>query len=107
MFKVGEKIVCIRTVSEQDALKYIPNRPVLNGIYTVRADVLALEEQYVFLSELKNPPGNWAQIGYSEPPFWHGLFRPIVSRPTSIAVFEEILRKVDAPSRVDEVAHHA
>lgn len=27
-------------------------------------------------------------------------FRPIVSRPTSIAVFEEILRKVNAPGRV-------
>lgn len=28
-----------------------------------------------------------------------------VSRPTSIAVFEEILRKVNAPGRVTEVHH--
>lgn len=31
---------------------------------------------------------------------------PSISRPTSIAVFEEILRKVNAPGRVSEVARH-
>jgi len=104
MFSIGQKIVSIRTTDDETALKYIPNRPVMNGIYTVRADTLAFDEQYVFLEELRNPPGNWTEIGYSEPPFWHGLFRPIVSRPTSIEFAHEILRKASAPLKAEEVA---
>jgi hypothetical protein len=46
--------------------------------------------------------GGFADGGWSP-----SRFRPIVSRPTSIAVFEEILRKVNAPAlpatRTDEV----
>lgn len=99
MFRIGQKITCIAVLESSDALKFIPNRPVLNGVYTVRADALVYNEQYLLLEELHNPADDWSEIGYGEPPFWHGLFRPLVERKTDISIFTAML--TPSPVTVD------
>ncbi len=97
MFRVGQKVVCVMRMEDQNSercINYIPNRPVLNGIYTVRGDVCLYDTQYVYLTELINPlPVGfvWVGIGYAEPPFWCGLFRPLVERKTDISIFTKML----------------
>lgn len=110
-FRVGQKVVCVMLMEEQEggpaAALSIPNRPVMNGIYTVRAFRTVHSDQYVLLCELRNPSGNWAQIGRGEPPFWHGLFRPLVERKTDISIFTKMLKKQPAPTPAElwEIHH--
>jgi hypothetical protein len=74
---------------------------VKSHVYTVSNTVTTWEGQGIEVAEIETP----TVAGHFRA--WNSRrFRPIVSRPTSIAVFEEILRKVNAPGRVTEVARH-
>jgi hypothetical protein len=98
MFRVGQKVVCVDDIG--DRLNRWETLPVKGAIYTVR-EVFATS---VRLYEIVNQPGFYRRDDgfdtFDELRFMATRFRPIVSRPTSIAVFEEILRKVNAPSEV-------
>lgn len=103
MFRVGQKVVCVDDVG--DRLNRWETLPVKGAIYTVR-EVLATS---VRLYEIVNEKGFYLRGDgsdtFDELSFKATRFRPIVSRPTSIEFAHEILRKVNAPGRV-EVAHH-
>lgn len=101
MFRVGQKVVCVDDVG--DRLNRWETLPVKGTIYTVR-EVLATS---VRLYEIINEKGFYRRDDgldtFDELSFKATRFRPIVSRPTSIAVFEEILRSA---TRTDEVTAH-
>lgn len=98
MFRVGQKVVCIIHWPEKD------RRPDAiyaekDCVYTVRGFCPGTDGQTrLYLQEIRNEPMYASALGTSiEFGFKAKYFRPIVSRPTSIAVFEEILRKASAP----------
>lgn len=101
-FRVGQKVVCIKPMSEwtkdAHALGGFPFRPALNAVYTIRAVRLVFGHPYLYLQEIHNPQNNWSEIGFAEPPFWAGMFRPIVERKTDISIFKKML----IPSRRKE-----
>lgn len=91
MFRVGQKVVLVGwtndgAVEEWSALG--ANYPKVGEVYTVRAIKPWCDSAVLLLEEINN-----SHLGYNpEPGFRQSFFRPVVSRPTSIAVFEEILR---------------
>ena len=97
MFRVGQKVVCVdpdspsvsgRCMWENDA-------PVRGQIYTVRRCFVDFTDTIVvWLEEIERGPmarAEWGDdIGYAA---WR--FRPLVSRPTDISIFHEILDDVN------------
>lgn len=98
--QVGRKVVCIVDVFGANCPTWqalVRNRPVKNGIYTIReiADgydagtgepILAIK-----LIEIHNSPVSTLQ-GSLEPDFDYHGFRPLVTRKTDISIFEKMLR---------------
>lgn len=105
MFEVGEKVICV----DADHTNFIDEPEIhKGGIYTIRWIGMWSDDCYplrlcVHLCEIDRSYPGMVEHGESPTPFLAARFRPIVSRPTSIAVFEKILRKSNAPSRIDEV----
>jgi hypothetical protein len=100
MFKVGQKVVCIR--ADCDAGKYwgLQDAPVLGRIYTVSAAEFTSSitgRQCIGIAELTPPPSG----GYRT-----SRFRPLVERKTDIGFAHEILRKASkkAPALADSPA---
>ena len=86
-FHVGQKVVCVKRGDWVDSLD-VPNRPVTNGIYTVRA--MADDGIGLYFEEIKNAPLNHIE-GFYEPAWWKLHFRPIVERKTDISIFKQLL----------------
>ncbi|MGX9392527.1 hypothetical protein ACWX0K_20530 [Nitrobacteraceae bacterium UC4446_H13] len=88
MFRVGQKVECIREPLPGHGCPY----PIFEkgAIYTVASIEIVEDETFITAVELH--PLVSGEI--------HG-FRPIVSRPTSIEFAHEILRKA---TRTDEVS---
>jgi hypothetical protein len=87
MFRVGQKVVCVHhhPIERRHAWARYPEK---DAIYTIRGISPYKSKHLLLLHEISN--------GIHECGIEYGFnaihFRPIVSRPTSIAVFEEILR---------------
>lgn len=93
-FHVGQKVVCVDDVYESRNWKFIPNRPVKNGIYHIRD----IRESYYgigfLLREIVNPPhpfGLWDHGG-REGIFPSWRFRPLQERSTETGM--SILRSL-------------
>lgn len=100
--RIGQKVVLVDTfgpIALSKTQKYGVVLPMKGTVYTVRSlhavgddvDRLALR-----LVEIVNRP--WWENG-KEPVFEADMFRPVVSKPTSIAVFQAML----APSKAKEL----
>mgnify|MGYP001610460208 CR=1 FL=1 len=90
-FHIGQKIVLINDKWSADADKYVPNRPVKGGVYTIRGfdgGQLDPDEFGVFLEEMVNPERDYLG-GRQEGSFYAHRFRPV--RTTSIDVFTAML----------------
>ena len=97
MFRVGQKVVCIKGGN----ITHNGFVPVTGGIYTVRG---FFRGQYdgsprIWLEEYIHPEKiDGIEIG------WNATrFRPIVERKTDISIFTEILRRESAPSSLSLV----
>lgn len=100
MFRIGQKVVCVRgPLGNSDA----PYKPKVGQIYTIReiyTDHPCPELGAALrFEELRNPMNPFHKKEYG---FYACRFRPVVEKKTDISVFEEILRResIDAPERV-------
>ena len=95
--RVGQKVVCIDfpyAPLQQAIIRATGTEvPVPGKIYTVRWIRISEEDglPYVRLEEIVNPIINWPGYAPGECRFGARRFRPIVSKPTSIAVFKAML----------------
>lgn len=93
MFRIGQKVVCVRRVGERHKLTAWPE---IEGIYTIRAVrtnvIRPAHGVALLLSEIKNPIDPAWDL---EPGFYSNLFRPIVekSTDTGMAILKEILER--------------
>lgn len=95
-FRIGQKVVCIY-VPPNAIVKYISsaNAPKVGGIYSIR-EIKHINTCILLFAELDNshlagvvhPHGRFID---GEPGFRAEYFRPLVSRPTSIAIFQKML----------------
>jgi hypothetical protein len=98
MFRVGQKVVCIRgTGARVPYRNQVVVGPMRGSVYTVRALQESDQgEEMLLLEELINP----LFVDGLEFDFSADRFRPVVERKTDITVFTEILHKA---SRKQEV----
>jgi hypothetical protein len=85
-FRVGMKVVCIKLGWPNS--RDVPNRPVFNQVYTIRA--IVDDGIGLLLCEIHNPPMDHVE-GYCEPAWWSSRFRPIVERKTDISCLTALL----------------
>lgn len=100
---VGQKVVCINDTWAHPSYVHVQNRPVVNGIYVVRAVLIAHRVPHLRLREVRNPKMNWTEIGFAEIAFAANRFRPVVEpkRKTSIEVFKKLLVTSKQPMNVE------
>lgn len=101
-FRIGQKVVCVDDTADGRYSPFHPSGANLEGlkkgsVYTIRYVGVSLGVSVVRINEITR---RYNSIIDGENVYASARFRPIVSRPTSIAVFKEILRKVNAPGRV-------
>ena len=90
MFRIGMKVVCVDDANPWSLRgETIPRR---GEIYTVRAinPWAQPAPPCIFLEEIVNAPRDY-QRGYGELAFLARRFRPLVTRKTSIEIFERML----------------
>jgi hypothetical protein len=90
-FRIGQKVVCIKTPTHAYYKRTCPHRPVENGIYTVRGLIVVGGETGVYLEEVVNPTVFFLFEGRTEAAFHHGFFRPLIETKTDISVFKKML----------------
>lgn len=99
MFRKGQKIVCIN----ENWGSSIHNEifPKKGEVYTLRCYCdCGRCSPGIFLNEIVNPPADYN--GHFIEPSWHpGNFRPVVEKPTSIAIFTAML--TPSPKQVEKV----
>jgi hypothetical protein len=94
-FHVGQKVTLAKDFPKGEisrAKKCGVILPAAGVVYTIRAvepGVFSKRDTYLLLAELVNAPMSSGR----EPNFFSKLFRPVVERKTSIAIFHEILNK--------------
>lgn len=108
-FSVGQKVVCVDD-SWARLFRLLFATPRRGVVYTVRGKVVWAGDAGLLLVEVVNPPTTFCDGTFGEVAFGVCAFRPLVSRPTDISVFREILddvsRGADKPVRLhpeDEV----
>lgn len=100
MFYVGQKVVCVKSSPwKHPSFRYFDHLPILNRIYIIRGCVVAYNAPYVYLEEIRNTPHNWSEIGFAEPAFWSGHFRPIIEKKTDISIFTALLPPSEVKQR--------
>jgi hypothetical protein len=98
-FHVGQQVVCINDVFSACAYwrAAVSAFPRLHSIYTIRS----MREAHGLLGlcfyEIASEPREFSE-GFVEPAFNSKNFRPV--KPTSIAVFEELLASADLAETV-------
>lgn len=104
MFRVGQKVVCVR-VPEKAICFLLRNAklPMVGGVYTIR-DIVQFKNCLLLFRELDN--AHLANAEYQggriidgEPGFRADCFRPLVERKTDISIFRRILK--DADKRIE------
>lgn len=115
-FTINQKVVCIRDFFAESGWDCIPNKPVLNGIYTIRTIeirpfrliISQTIKDYVsiHLKEIHNEIKNWPLANGSfqkwEQGFPYTSFKPLDENTTDISVFEEILNKTTTKIKTPE-----
>lgn len=108
--RVGQRVVCIN--DDFDPLWRLQNiaTPIINSIYTIREISLwqygGGETSVAFrLMEIIQKPERWTGPGdlvqVAEMPFAADRFRPVINPEADLAVFESILRGVNALEPVE------
>lgn len=94
-FRVGMKVCC---VDEFEAGYPLVKHPVIGREYETRTIHGDADGTFIRLVEVVNEKFLFVE-GFEEPAFDSRCFRPIVSRPTSIAVFQAMLtgKKAEEP----------
>ena len=94
-FRVGQKVVCVDDDwSRHPEWGRLQQRPVLNGIYTVRSVSPHWHEgggTGLLLVEVRNPEIDWSDGDTCECRFPSRRFRPIVERKTDISELKALL----------------
>jgi hypothetical protein len=96
-FRVGQRVVCIRTAAESQRGLWVPYAaafPVVGTIYHIRSiafDNPQSPDGLVRLAEIDNAHLMRRFHYATEPGFPVGAFRPIVERKTSIEIFTKML----------------
>ena len=91
MIKEGSEVVCINDTFSAESIHAIPNRPVLNSVYTVREIRYYehLDKAGVLLEEVKNPLSVQTMLGVVlEPSFSITRFAPLDDVLDSISIEE-------------------
>lgn len=99
MFHVGQKVACVLQPQHPWYLNKCPNRPVKDGVYTIREIMFVEGVMGFLLGELLNPARPWSNAPFSEPGFHHGFFRPVDERKTDISIFTKML--TGSPQKVE------
>lgn len=105
MFKIGQEVICIRSLVRKLGMGYGHEKLPLAGVmYHIRDIGAGLhlgrpEGLAVRLEEIVNPITLY-QGGEFEPAFDVNRFRPIIKRKTDIAIFTEMLTETKIPSGV-------
>lgn len=107
MFHVGQNVVCVdANFSATWQMDCTKQRPVRNGIYTVRAfgswNFSTGLIDALWLCEVNNPVVRWRCGDVSEVGFAAWRFRPVVAPKTDISIFTEML--TPAPKRARETS---
>lgn len=102
-FRVGQKVVCIQTVTERAAASWSqhkPRYPAVGGVYTIRTLNMWPGRDVCLLTfdELNNAH-MVPSLCLIEPGFDARRFRPVVERKTSIEIFTKLLMPSPARSR--------
>jgi hypothetical protein len=99
---VGQQVVCVNDAFSPCAYwrRAVSALPRLGMVYTIRHIREAHGLIGLCFFEIVSPHAHFAE-GYVEPAFNSKNFRPV--RRTSIAVFEQTLRKAPAPVRPTEL----
>ena len=90
-FHVGQKVVCVDDGSPQP-----PPNPEFGGVYTISRIFMDGFDVMVDLVELPHAGSEGFQPGY-----FAAAFRPVVPRKTSIKIFTDILKEVEAKEPVE------
>jgi len=95
-FRVGMKVVAIKAPDGLKKFKHPDSKVLQVGVvYTIRGIQTALrssgEVQTGLIFEEFVNPKVLTRLGWFELDYDHRCFRPVVSRPTSIAIFQEML----------------
>jgi len=103
MFRVGQKIVCIWD-SWCEGWDVVPNRPIKDNVYTIRAMVPWTWPQpdgpeiALLLEEIINESDEWDGIDSAhEHPFAQDYFRPLIT----IETFIQEINSIPVPETVD------
>ena len=107
---VGMKIVCVKDTWLTDCWMFVPNKPVMNGIYTIRevvpnwwykeVDLAIWPETFgIRLVEVVNKNIYWnhdSKTIFAEACFGVERFRPLITKKTEtdIAVFKKLLTPI-------------
>ena len=99
-FHVGQKVVCVDSKPRNGFERYLTK----GEIYTVRGFCRNIYDKLgILLVEVRSPRGRF--LSGEERGFRPDRFRPVVSRPTSIAIFTAMLNPsqvtVDAMNTAD------
>lgn len=103
-FYIGQRVVCVRSGWDRGVgEKY----PVKGRVYTVRDKLIGSYGSLVIrLVEVVNEPSQYRDR-YAEVAFPSGMFRPVVTRPTSIEIFRSLLTNTEQENRRQlEVKEH-
>ncbi|TGV15805.1 hypothetical protein EN816_00705 [Mesorhizobium sp. M8A.F.Ca.ET.173.01.1.1] len=93
---VGMRVVCVKRQEVGRARDEGVSLPTIGNVYTIR-DIEPCDYWpgvCIRLNEVRNGPHH---LDGQEPSFYHGWFRPVQTRKTSIAQFERLLN----PSKED------
>jgi hypothetical protein len=101
-FDVGQQVVCVNDAFSPCPYwrRAVSALPKLGMVYTIRSIREAHGLIGLCFFEIVSPHAHFSE-GYVEPAFNSKNFRPV--RPTSIAVFEEILQDAPAPAGATEL----
>ncbi len=101
MFKVGQKVVCIKD-SPWKSCTLGEITPQLGCIYTIRSinpGSINLGKIFLRFDEIKNKHFRYSD-GFGEAQFISSSFRPVVERKTDISIFTSMLTPNNAPADV-------
>lgn len=106
MFRIGQEVVCVRSVVRKAGVGYGHEKlPVAGERYHIREIGIGLNlgrpyKIVVRLEEIVNPVCYYSE-GEFEPAWCPKLFRPIIKRATDISIFTEMLTGTKIPSGVE------
>ena len=77
--EIGTQVICIDDKFDTNLVSFIPNKPVLDKVYTIRDVLLTRNGKALHLEEITNPPlYDSVHNGTFEPSFHIRRFRKLI-----------------------------